>query len=220
MSIDQTSLMTDQPTAAKPRPKRKNLRLRVLLALTAMAFGFYVFVRLDRPMIERLGPVAEAVHDLFNQVPGKPAPLTARGRRLVEDVKALGGIPSVSVNKRGYFGTIGQTEWSNVSFHNPEFDDAALARLAETHGDRIGGLYLENTGVTDAGLKSLSKFTMLRHLNIRNYALRTGSPASQPTITDAGLVHLKGLNHLWSLNLSDLPITDAGLGRSTICPNS
>jgi hypothetical protein len=124
------------------------------------------------------------------------------------------------VRKRGFLGTIGQTEWSNVDFRSRRFDDAALARLAEMHGDRISGLYLENTGVTDAGLRNLSRFTMLRHLHIRNYPLRKqpGTAELAPLITDAGLVHLKNLNHLWTLNLSDLPITDVGLASINELP--
>jgi hypothetical protein len=211
-------MTTNQP--ATPGTGRKNRRLRALLALTALVTAFYVFVRLDRSAVERLGPAVVGVYDLFNQVPGKAAPLTAAGRRLAEDVKALGGQPSVTVLKPGFLGTIGQTEWSNVTFHNREFDDAALARLADMHGDRIGGLYLENTGVTDVGLRNLSKFTMLRHLHIRNYPLRKqpGTPELPPTITDAGLIHLKRLDHLWTLNLSDLPVTDAGLAAINELP--
>jgi hypothetical protein len=184
-----------------------------MLALTALALGLYVFVRLDRSAAERFGPVGEGIHDLFNQVPGKAPPLTAAARRLKEDVETLGGDPGINVTRPGYFGTLGQEEWFNVTFYNPGFDDPALARLAETHGAEIGGLYLENTGVTDAGLKSLSKFTMLRHLTLRNYLrrIRPGAPEPPLKITDAGLIHLKGLDHLWSLNLMDLPITDAGL---------
>lgn len=185
-----------------------------MLPLTAAALALYVFVRLDRSVAERLGPVSEAVHDLFNQVPGKKPPLTAAARRLSKDVGAMGGDAGANVTKPSYFGTFGQEEWFNVTFHNQEFDDAALARLAEAYGDRIGGLYLENTGVTDAGLKNLSKFTMLRHLTLRNYPLRRippGTPVPPPKITDAGMIHLRGLEHLWSLNLDNLPITDAGL---------
>jgi hypothetical protein len=211
-------MITDQP--ATPGPRRKKRRLRALVALTALVTGFYVFVRLDRSAVERLGPAVVGIYDLFNQVPGKAAPLTAAGRQLVKDVEALGGVPSVTVRTPGFLGTIGQTEWSNVDFRNREFDDAALARLAEMHGDRISGLYLENTGVTDAGLRNLSKFTMLRHLHIRNYPLRKqpGTPELAPLITDAGLVHLKSLGNLWTLNLDDLPVTDAGLAAINELP--
>lgn len=157
-------MSSDQPAVVSPRPRRTNRRLRVLLALNALAIVIYVFVRLERSTIEPLGPAVVAIYDLFNQVPGKAHPLTAVGRRFEEDVKALGGQPYVSVLKPGFLGTIGQTEWFNVAFRNRDFDDVALARLAEMHGDRIGGLDLENTGVTDAGLQSLNRFTMLRTL--------------------------------------------------------
>jgi uncharacterized protein YjbI with pentapeptide repeats len=213
-------MTTDQPPPVESRPRRTNRRLRALLAVNALVIAFYVFVRLERSAVERLGPAVVGVYDLFNQVPGKAPPLTAAGRRLVKDVEALGGVPSVTVRKRGFLGTIGQIEWSNVDFRNREFNDAALARLAELHGDRISGLYLENTGVTDAGLRNLSKFTMLRHLHIRNYPLRKqpGTPELAPLITDAGLIHLKVVGHLWTLNLSDLPVTDAGLAAINELP--
>jgi hypothetical protein len=184
-----------------------------MLALGAMVLALYVFVRLDRSAAERLGPVGEGLHDLFNQVPGKAAPLTAAARRLRKDVEDLGGEAGIHVTRPGYFGTIGQEEWVNVTFRNPEFDDAALARLAEAHGGQIGGLCLDSTNVTDAGLKGLAKFTMLRHLRLHSHSKRMppGMPEPPPKITDAGLIHLKGLDHLWTLNLSSLPITDAGL---------
>ena len=191
-----------------------------MLALISMALALYVFVRLDRSVAQRLGPVGEGVYDLFNQVPGKAAPLTAAAERLSNDVEALGGVANVHVTKPGFFGTFGQQEWCNVTFRVPKFDDAALARLAETHGSQIGGLDLENTGVTDAGLKSLSRFTMLRNLEIRNYPKRFGPgiPVPPPKITDAGMAHLKGLDHLRFLNLSDLPITDSGLDAIDALP--
>jgi hypothetical protein len=110
--------------------------------------------------------------------------------------------------------------WVRVPGWSCAFNDAALARLAELHGDQITGLYLENTGVTDAGLQYLQKFTALRHLHVRNYPLRKqlDSPELTPLITDAGLVHLKSLRLLWTLNLSDLPITDAGLASINELP--
>lgn len=213
MSTDAPLPSIEQRPTGEPRREGLNRRLRAMLALMALALGLYVFVRLDRTVAERLGPVGEAVYDLFNQVPGKPPTLTVAGRRLVKDVAALGGVASVNVTRPAYFGTFGQEEWCNVSVHDAQFDDAALARLAETHGGEIGGLYLQNTGVTDAGLKSLKRFPMLRNLVLHNYPSRArpGVPIAPPKITDAGMAHLKGLDHLWNLTLNDLPITDSGL---------
>ncbi|WP_435005083.1 hypothetical protein P12x_002974 [Tundrisphaera lichenicola] len=199
-------MSTDPGTSMRKAPNR---RLRAMLVFIALTLGLYGFVRLDRSTAERLGPVAEGLHHLFNQVPGEPPRFTPAARLLADDVKALGGDPGVNVTKPGYFGTFGQEEWFNVTFHNPEFDDSALARLAEAHGSQIGGLYLENTAVTDAGLKSLGKFTNLRHLSIRNYQIR--GQKRNPPITGSGLVHLKGLDHLWTLFLNDIPITDSDL---------
>jgi hypothetical protein len=205
-------MTTDQPPLVESRPTRSNRRLRALLVLSVLSLGLYLFVRLDRSAVEHLGPVVVGVYDLFNQVPGRAPPLTAAGTRFVKDVEALGGEPSVNVIKPGFLGTIGQIEWCDVTVRNGEFDDAALAQLGDTHGGRIGGLYLENSGVTDAGLRHLGKFTMLRHLSIRDYRKRTRPGAElPPKFTDAGLIHLKGLDHLWTLTLSGLPVTDAGL---------
>src|SRR5271166_4463308 len=135
-------MTTDGPPPVESRPRRTNWRLRALLAVNGLALGLYVFVRLDRPTAASLGPVGEAVYDLFNPSDRASVPLSATARRFVKDVKALGGEPSVSVIEPGFLGIFGRSEWFNVSFHNKTFDDEALARLAESHGDRIGGLYL------------------------------------------------------------------------------
>src|SRR5262245_60853953 len=177
----------DLPATARPRR-----RLRALLAFAALALGVYVFVRLDRSVAERLGPVGECVYDVFHHAPGRPPPLTAGSKRLAEDVKAMGGHASIGVTKPGYFGVLGQEEWVNVTFNGPGFDDAALARLAEMYGDRIGGLYLEITGVTDEGLRSLKKLPNLRHLEIRAQP-RPFSKGGETRITDAGMAHIRGL---------------------------
>ena len=81
-------MTTDQPPAVERRRKRTNRRLRAMLALIAMALGLYVYVRLDRSVAERLGPVGEGVYDLFNQVPGKAAPLTPAARRRAKAVSS------------------------------------------------------------------------------------------------------------------------------------
>jgi Leucine-rich repeat (LRR) protein len=187
--------------------------LRALLVVNALAFGLYVFARLDRPVAERFGPVGEAVYNALNPSEPTSRPLSARGQRFINDVMALGGLADVRVMKPGFLWIFGRTEWFHASLRTSAFDDQALARLAESYGDRINQLDLENTAVTDAGLRHLNKMTMLRHLQLRHnvrLGLR-GVPGTPAAITDAGLVHLQGLTQLQTLNLSDLPITDAGV---------
>jgi len=183
----------------------------VLLALVVSSLCLYVFVRLDRSVAEWLGPVAEGIYDLFNRPPGDAPPLTPAARRFAKDIEAMGGHPSVRVTRRGFFGSLGQAESFHASFDGPRFDDSALARLAMRHGARIDSLAIEYTGVTDAGIGSLSQFTVLRHLIIRNDPGRPGASESMGRISDAALVHLKGLDRLSTLHLGGLPVTDAGL---------
>ena len=61
-------------------------------------------------------------------------------------------------------------------------------------------LYLNDTKVTDAGLKHLSELKALKELGL-----------SSTKVTDAGLKHLVGLKALESLDLRDTKVTDAGL---------
>jgi hypothetical protein len=188
-----------------------------MIVFAVLSLGLYGFVRLDRSTVERLGPVAEGLHHLFNQVPSEPPPITPAARRLKADVEALGGEVGVNVTKRGFFGTLGQVEWFNVTSHNPDFDDAALAGIADAHGGEIEGLYLENTGVTDEGLANLTKFHRLKNFEIRNDVRRAAK--ASPLVTDAGIAHLRGLTGLRSLNISYTSVTDAGLEAISDLPN-
>jgi len=61
-------------------------------------------------------------------------------------------------------------------------------------------LYLNDTGVIDAGLSALVALTQLQHLQLDN----TG-------VTDAGLPELVALTQLQELSLSNTGVTDAGL---------
>ena len=58
---------------------------------------------------------------------------------------------------------------------------------------------LQNTGVTDAGLKYLEGLTQLRDLDLGG-----------TKVTDTGLQHLKGLPQLRQLRLFATKVTDAG----------
>jgi hypothetical protein len=70
------------------------------------------------------------------------------------------------------------------------------------------------------GARHLGKFTKLRHLSICDYRkpTRPGAAALPPIFTDAGLMHLRGLNRLWTLRLTGLPVTDAGLAAVNDAP--
>ena len=216
-SLESVVMTTDQPIAQEhPTRRRRRRRLRLLLAVTAFAVGLYFFARLDRSAVERLGTVAARFHDLLNHAPARPAPPSATAQRLIDEVKAIAGDARVTSLEPASLGYAGGGEWFGVAIHEKSFDDAALGRLAELHGARIGGLYLENTGVTDAGLAHLAKFPNLRGLEIRNDA--TWAAKKALTITDAGMVHLAGLARLQSLDVSYSSVTDAGLGAFADLP--
>jgi hypothetical protein len=207
-------MTTDQPPPSKSSPKRSKWRLRVLLAVDALVLGLYVFVHLGRPAARWLGPVGEAVYDVFNPSEPPTARPSARAQRFVDEVKVLGGVPSVAVIEPGFLGIFGRSEWYSADFRTRAFDDAALGRLAASYADCIGNLALQDTSVTDAGLRHLRNMAKLRNLVIREFSQprgHRGNPGLAPTISDAGLVHLGGLTQLWSLDLGGLPITDAGL---------
>jgi hypothetical protein len=207
-------MTTDSPSPATSRPKRSNRRLRALLVVNFLALGLYIFARLDPSTVHALGPLPEVFHRLFNQifVPTDPR-LSPVVRNFTYDVKALGGEPSVAVPNLELLRRFGRSEFLGASFHTQMFDDQALARLAELHGDKIYRLALQSTGVTDAGLQHLRKMIALQHLVIDN-SVRPGprgNSGSLPTITDDGLIRLRKLTQLQTLYLNDLPITDAGL---------
>jgi len=73
-------------------------------------------------------------------------------------------------------------------------------KLDEMRASRpVIGVYLDKTLVGDAWLMHLKKLPSLRSLNLG------------PRVTDAGLVHLKGMAQLEYLYLDSTQISDAGL---------
>ena len=96
-----------------------------------------------------------------------------------------------------------------------------------THFQGLGSLellWLENSDITDAGLKNLRGLTKLRELNLRctrvtdegleHLAGLTNLEAlylDATQVTDAGLRHLESMKKLRSLGLSETQVTDAGL---------
>jgi internalin A len=196
--------------AAKPA-RRNRWRLRMLLAITGLLAVLLVVSQLEPNQVAMLGPPGQYLHELFNP---PAAPETSPfGKRLIADVTAVGGRADVMVRSRPYLGLVGNTEQFSISFTGTGFDDRALERLVNRYGDRIWGLDLRHTKVTDDGLRHLVGLSQLAELALGhdNFRVRPGDPRPISTITDAGLIHLNGLRQLRNLTLGGLYITDAGL---------
>ena len=79
----------------------------------------------------------------------------------------------------------------------------SAAIIKELQGlDKLEGLDLYRTQITDAGLAHLEGLTKLETLDL-----------SSTKVTDAGLAHLKGMTGLEALHLNGTEITDAGLAH-------
>jgi hypothetical protein len=196
--------------AAKP-PRRNRWQLRILLAINALLAVLFVVSRLEPTQIKTLGPSGQYVYDLINP-PAVPE-TSPSGQRLMADVKALGGQAHVMERSRRYLGLLGNTEQFFIGFTGAELDDKSLERFVAQYGDRIWGLDLRHTKVTDHGLRHLERLPQLEQLALGNDDLKQFPNLHRPIspITDAGLIHLKGLTRLRNLHLDGLPITDAGL---------
>lgn len=87
----------------------------------------------------------------------------------------------------------------NASLAGSAFGDAELAQL-ETLSSNLRWLNLAGTGITEEGVKRVSKMRNLTRLHLERTAL-----------TDAALLHLQPLSELEYLNLYGTQVTDAGL---------
>ncbi|MGY8771542.1 MAG: hypothetical protein ACKVH8_24265 [Pirellulales bacterium] len=85
-----------------------------------------------------------------------------------------------------------------VRLNNTKITDAGMKHLKSL--TTLKSLVLNDTQITDAGLEHLKDLTNLNRLNL-----------DYTQVTDAGLEHLKGLSSLNSLYIRDTQITDAEL---------
>jgi hypothetical protein len=189
-----------------------------LLGSTGLLLLLVILSQLDPALVKRMGPAAEYWYDVFHAPADRP--LTLSGQRMVDELKEGGGHAVVIERTAGLFGLLGRKELFSISFPAPPsggevaFGDEDLERLVRRYGDRIWGLHLGNTRVTDAGLRSLEGISGMRHLGLGEEGPRDFSRDPIPQtgrITDAGLSHLTNLKNLQSLHIQGLPITDAGL---------
>jgi len=201
----------DSPVEVAAEPalqKRPQWRLRILLACGVLFVALFAISRLEPDQAKECGPFIESAYRVFN--PPIEVELTDSGKQFIAEITALGGQAGRIEPTRTFLGLFGADETFVVSFSGANFDDAALARLATTHGDRIGSLHLMETGVTDDGLRHLKRFENLRYLNLGSFRPKWVNGKRVTPITDAGMVHLD-LPSLVNLNLDGLPISDAGL---------
>jgi len=92
----------------------------------------------------------------------------------------------------------------------------ALADSATSPG--VKRLSLLGTSATDAGLAEIAKLSQLGWLRLGTYGWFDKDADGPLAVTDKGMVHLTGMKHLTSLDLSMLGVTDAGIGRLRECP--
>jgi hypothetical protein len=196
--------------AATPR-RRPRWRLRILLAVNAVLASLFLFSQLDPSTIKKLGPPGQYVFDLINP-PVEPE-ISPAGRRLMVELRELGGEANLMQRSQRILGLFGSPELFSIRVNRTEFGNVALAELVKKYGEHIWALDLRHTNVTDQGLRHLEGLTQLAQLTLGNddsrLQLTTKAPISP--ITDAGLVHLKPLTQLISINLCGLPVTDSGL---------
>ncbi len=200
--------------------RRSRWRLRILLALNAFLAIVYVVSQLDQAVVKKLGPAGEFIYELIHPTVGEET-VSPAGQRLRAEVRAVGGEADLAQVSRRFLGLWGVTEHFHVRVNRPEFGDDALASLAGKYGDRIQSLDLRNTKVTDEGLHHLEELSQLLYLTLGNFDYRylPSRTISISPITDAGLAHLKGLTQLIKLDVSGVPITDAGIGALADLPH-
>jgi hypothetical protein len=140
---------------------------------------------------------------------GATSALEAGGARIEWDLNAqnwtTGGVTRVSRKKDlNFLRSKGRTAISATG----EFLGSDLAELAHLY--RPVELELPGIPITDAGLAHLEGLEWLEILDIRGGSLVS---ISNPQVTNAALVHLRGLRRLQELSLAQRPVNDDGLAN-------
>jgi hypothetical protein len=185
-----------QMVARSSRPKRRRSWLKLTILGTVLTFAGLIVGHGGLPEFE-----------LFPRTEG----ISEADSRHLDEIKKLGGEANFMERTPKFLGVFGGRDLLYYTFRGKAFDDDALARFVKAYGDRVWGLALVNTSVTDAGLRHLSGLPHIHDLDLGSADPLRGSAPLPTQITDAGLVHLKGMTSLRVLRLGDLPITDAGL---------
>ena len=93
--------------------------------------------------------------ELFPRIEG----ISEADSRHLDEIKKLGGEANYMERTPKLLGVFGGRDLLYYAFRGKSFDDDALARFVKLYGDRVWGLALVDTSVTDAGLRHLASLT-------------------------------------------------------------
>ena len=143
----------------------------------------------------------KAASHVFKNMPKKVLPASAKLQPQLPAVPPADPKALAALRKAGVLAMpIAQNTnaiYANASYAGKAFDDKKL-QLLNPLAKQLLWLNLARTGVTDKGIESLSKFTLLSRLHLEN-----------TSITDAAAPHLSKLKELKYLNLYGTTLSDA-----------
>ncbi|MBT3638093.1 MAG: hypothetical protein HN531_14250 [Opitutae bacterium] len=147
----------------------------------------------------------KAADHVFKNMPKRILPSTSKLQPQLPVVPAADPKALAALRKAGVLALpIAQNTnaiYVNASYAGKSFDDKKL-QLLNPLAKQLLWLNLARTGVTDKGIESLGKLTLLTRLHLEN-----------TSITDAASAHLSKLKGLEYLNLYGTGVSDASVGN-------
>ena len=147
----------------------------------------------------------KAADHVLKNMPKKILSLTAKLQPQLPEVPKADPKALAALRKAGVLALpIAQNTnaiYVNASYAGQSFDDKKL-QLLNPLAKQLLWLNLARTGVTDQGIQSLGKLTMLTRLHLEN-----------TSITDSASAHLSKLKSLEYLNLYGTKVSDASVGN-------
>ena len=117
-------MATDHASQVEVPRRRYGWRLKILLGLSTLLLGLLVLSRLSLSQAKLLGPWGQSVYEVVN--PPAVQELSLSGRRLVAEVKALGGEAHLTEHTPGFLGHFGGTDSFYIRLNGTEFGDEDL----------------------------------------------------------------------------------------------
>ncbi len=147
----------------------------------------------------------KAAAHVFKNMPKQILPATSRLQPTLPVVPPADPKALAALRKEGVLAMpIAQNTnaiYVNASYAGKAFDDQKL-KLLNPLAKQLLWLNLARTGVTDKGIESLAKLTLLNRLHLEN-----------TSITDSATPHLSKLNKLEYLNLYGTEVSDASVSN-------